>query len=1003
MRPSPERQRRLSAIAGALQDPVVAAAVSAPGAAARRTLAAALPRTLAMLALTGSLGACSMFGAWFGRTPGATPDTAPTLKTLLKRQVVIAPDPGIPADEDKAIAAYRDFLATTPDVKQRAEALRRLGDLSMASADNANATTPTPSGTPDYASAIAQYRSYLQNYPQARDNDRVLYQLARAQEQGGKLEEALATLDQLVAKYPDTRYRDEAEFRRGELLFTLRQYARAEAAYTMVLNGTPNNSFRERALYMQGWSVFKQGRLDDALSSFFGVLDQKITGLADDDLDKAASLTRADRELVDDTLRVTSISLANLKGAETIPTYMTSADRHSYEFRVYQQLAALYLKQDRPKDAADTYAAFARLYPLDAQAPAMQAQVIAIDEQAGFDQLALAAKKDYVAQYGLDGEFHKKNREGWERAQPLVKTALAELAQRYHASAQKTHAAADYIEAVKWYRAWLAEFHDDADAPQDNFLLAELLFESGQFADAATEYEKTAYDYPAHPHSADAGYAALLAHTAQQKGVAAAALPPLQQAGVDSELRFAAAFPADARTPAVLTNAADTLYTLHDNARASDVAQQVLALQPPATPAQRRVAWTVAGNTAFESGAFDRSEKAYGEVLALAPANDPARKGLTERLAASIYKQGERAREAGNTRAAADNFARVAQAAPDSTVRAAAEYDAAASLIALKDWAGAARTLEDFRQRYPHDPLQGEVTARLALAYGEQSLWAPAAAQYERIADVDNATPQGSQRARAALWQAATLYEKAAGSNVSRNGDPTTTPADAPKNRTAAAKAYERYIRQYPEPLEPAVEARFRLAQLAKADGNATAEGQWMKAVFVADQNGGAARTDRTRTLGATAALVLAQPAFEAYQKVALVEPLAKQLKLKKAKMEDVLKAYSVATDYGVAEVTTAATYRVAALYQDFGKALTTSQRPKKLSRLELEQYDVMIEEQAYPFEEKAIELHTVNARRATEGLYDEWVRKSFDALRVLQPVRYGKSEHSEAAVDAIR
>ena len=34
----------------------------------------------------------------------------------------------------------------------------------------------------------------------------------------------------------------------------------------------------------------------------------------------------------------------------------------------------------------------------------MQAQVIAIDQEAGFDQLALAAKKDYVAQYGLDGE-----------------------------------------------------------------------------------------------------------------------------------------------------------------------------------------------------------------------------------------------------------------------------------------------------------------------------------------------------------------------------------------------------------------------------------------------------------------------------------------------------------------------------------------------------------------------------------------------------------------------
>ena len=990
MRRSPERL------------PLGAAAMTIAVPCARRALLAPLPRTLAVLLLTSSLGACSMFGLG-GHKPGATPDNAPTIKTLLSREVVIDSDPGIPADEDKAIAAYRNFLAVTPDAKQRAEALRRLGDLSMASADNANAVTPTANGTPDYTAAIAQYRDYLKTYPNAPDNDRVLYQLARAQEQGGQLEEGLKTLDLLVAQYPKTRYRDEAEFRRGELLFTLRQYPKAEQAYTLVLNGEKDNPYRERALYMQGWSKFKQGNLEEALTSFFGVLDGKIVGIKDDDLDKSEALTRADKELVDDTLRVIGISLANLKGAESIPVYIASDERRSYEFRVYQQLGQLYLKQERPKDAADTYAGFARLNPLDAQAPAMQAQVIAIDQEAGFDQLALAAKKDYVAQYGLEGEFRKANPEGWEHAQPLVKTALAELAQRYHSSAQKTKAQADYVEAAKWYRQWLAEFPSDPEAAEYNFLLAEVLYESGQYAASAVEYEKTAYEYPTHPHSADAGYAALLAHTAEQKGVAGDALVPLQRTGVDSELRFAAAFPADSRTPAVLTNAADALFKLHDNERAAGVARQVLALQPPATPAQRRVAWTLVAHTSFEAGKFDQAEKAYGEVLALAPANDPARGELTERLAASIYKQGEQARTAGDNRAAADNFARVAVAAPGSAVRANAEYDAAASLIALKDWAGATKMLEGFRQHYPQNPLQPEVTARLALTYSEQQQWAPAAAQYERIALAPTTTPEGATRARAALWQAATLYERAAASDPEsvKAGKP--RPADAAANRALAAKDYDRYLKQYPAPLEPAIEARYRLAQLAHIEGNAAAESAQMRAIFVADQNGGAARTDRTRTLGAMAALDAAQPAFEAYQKVTLVEPLAKNLKLKKAKMEDVLKAYAVASDYGVAEVTTAATYRVANVYQDFARSLTTSQRPKKLSKLELEQYNELLEEQADPYVEKAIALHGINASRTQQGIYDEWVKKSFDALKTLQPARYNKTEHSEATVDAIR
>jgi Flp pilus assembly protein TadD len=150
------------------------------------------------------------------------------------------------------------------------------------------------------------------------------------------------------------------------------------------------------------------------------------------------------------------------------------------------------------------------------------------------------------------------------------------------------------------------------------------------------------------------------------------------------------------------------------------------------------------------------------------------------------------------------------------------------------------------------------------------------------------------------------------------------------------------------------------------------------------------------------AALALAEPVRAGYSQVKLVEPLQKQLKLKKEKLEETLKAYSVAADYGVAEVVTASTYQIGALYQDFGKALIGSQRPKKLSKLELEQYNVLLEEQAFPFEEKAIELHEVNAHRASQGIYDQWVQRSFMALSELRPVRYGKTERSEGVIDAI-
>ncbi len=106
----------------------------------------------------------------------------------------------------------------------------------------------------------------------------MLYQLARAYELSGNLETSLATLDKLVLLYPTTRYRDEAQFRRGELMFTLREYPKAEAAYLVTMKGDKGSPYYERALYMHGWSLFKQARPDDSLQSFFGVLDLKLAG-----------------------------------------------------------------------------------------------------------------------------------------------------------------------------------------------------------------------------------------------------------------------------------------------------------------------------------------------------------------------------------------------------------------------------------------------------------------------------------------------------------------------------------------------------------------------------------------------------------------------------------------------------------------------------------------------------------------------------------------------------
>ena len=904
-----------------------------------------------------------------------------TLKSLAQKRVTVEREQPVPGNRGKAIDAYRHYLDIAPRDAHRPEAMRRLGDMEIESAEQGNASGERLTQN-DYKRAIGVYQGLLRSYPNDPGNDRVLYQMARAYDQIGERQQALATLDRLVSVYPRSRYLDEAQFRRGEFLFDLRNYAQAERAYALVIGQGETSPFYERALYMHGWSLFKQTNYEDALNSFFAVLDRKLIGRDNGEpLESITTLTRADRELVEDTFRVISISLSGLQGAESIPAYFKQTGRRDYEFRVYQQLGDLYFKQERIKDAADTYNSFARRYPVHPQAPLLQVKVIESYQKAGFVGPALDTKQEFVLRYGVNSDYRKAHSAAaYERVLPHVRQHAEELARHYHSVAQKSKASADYQQAARWYRLFLSSFPADPKTPRMNFLLAEMLFEDKRYGAAADEYERTAYGYPRHAKSAEAGYAALLAYSRQEKNLKGNELSNNQQRSIDSALRFADAHPSDARVPGVLTNTAEKLYALKVPTRAASVAMRVLALTPPAAADLRRTAWTVVAHTEFERGSYNRAEAAYQQVLALTDTKAETRPALNERLAASIYKQGEQARGAGKQREAADHFLRVASAAPASAIRANAEYDAAAALIALKDWNAALKILENFRRNYPNHALQAEIPGKLALSYLEAGQPLKAAVEFEAMA----AGKKDVKFSREALWQAAELYEK----------------AGHDKNASAA---YERYISQHPSPLEPAIEARYRLAILSKKNGQAGKYLSWSRELINAESKGGSERNDRTRYLGAVSALVLVEPLEAAYKQVRLVEPLKKNLKLKKDRMQQLLEAYGRASDYGVAEVATAAVYRTAELYTDFSRSLMTSQRPKGLSAQELEQYNVLLEEQAFPFEEKAIEVHEINAQRVASGIYDQWVKNSFNALSKLRPIRYAKSEKSEEVIRALR
>jgi tetratricopeptide (TPR) repeat protein len=825
--------------------------------------------------------------------------------------------------------------------------------------------------------AIELYKKLLAKYPNYDRNDQVLYQLSRAYDELGMVDEAMVVMKRIAREYRNSRYFDEVQFRIGEYHFTRKKFLDAEDAYKAIADIGAGSAFYELALYKLGWTFYKQEMYEESLHPFIALLDHKVKTGYDFENPK----DKLEHKRIEDTYHVLSLSFSNLGGSDVVSAYFNKAGKRSYEVNVYGNLGEYYLEKLRYNDAAVTYKAFVKQNRYHKVAPHYDTRVIEIYKKGGFPKLVIDSNKEFVVNYGLKSLY-------WNhfdaKALPdvigYVKTSLKELANHYHSLYQEKkfekNKPENFKEAMHWYREFLVSFPTEPDSPDINFQQANLLLENKSFDQAAVEFERTAYDYPAHDKASEAGYAAVYAYRKNLVGVTGNDADKIKHEVIRSSLKFSETFQQHEKAALVMGAAIDDIFEMKNHGLAVTSSRKLLTLFPNAEQPIRRTAWLTFANSSFELAQFKDAEEGYLHVLPLTAENDKSRPNLLDNLAASIYKQGEQASKQADHKTAAEHFLRVALAAPTSTIRATADYDGAAALIQLKDWDRATEVLTAFRSKHPGHALQPDVTKKIAHVHREAGRLALAAAEYERIETESKETDVRS----AALQLAADLYAEA-------------------KETDKALAAYRRYVNYFPKPLDLALENRFKIANILKLRSDTPAYLAELKQIISADAAGKAERTDRTRYLGASSLLALTEPAFEQFSRIKLVKPFEQNLAKKKTALKQVKDGFENILRYEIGETTAAATFYLAEMYFDFNRSLVESERPNDLSAAEKEQYELALEEQAYPFEEKAIEVHQKNTELVGLGVFNDWVEKSYAKLAKLVPARYAKFEESSGYV----
>ena len=890
-----------------------------------------------------------------------------------------------PISRTEVIKHYQLYLNEPAAVNsQYYYALRRLADLELEEAeDNINLIdTDTSKVISQYIeSAIDNYLRYLKSTKEDSDKAMVYYQLAKAYTLNNQINNALDIEGEMVRLFPNDSHIDEIEFRRGEQYFKLGQYQNAEQAYGKIVRQYSQSRFYEKAIYKLGWTYFKLNKYRVALNYFTLLLDLKLPNGELQYLDIPSQLSTSDRSLVEDILYAASLAFFYLDDTNYMPTYFTKIGVRSYEAILYSKLTELYIESNRITDAALIFTSYIDNHKNDPLATSFNEKLLNLYVDNGNVRLTLLAKEQYARRFGVNTQFWQQQAEETrQKIKPKLVEYIRELAKHYHARSIETGSMDDVQNSKYWYKTYIDSFPEKSDIVRMNFLLGEMLFSAKQYALALEEYEKTAYQYKPHIKAADAGYSALVCYQKLRKTVDKEEWTTWRHRYIESSLKFADTFPLHVQVPEVLTSVAEELYLYKEYARAQNVAQRILNLPRENIDQFKKTALMVSANAYFDFGLYKKAESVYSKIIQSMDDHSANYQNIADRLVDSIYKQGEAEKISGNYQYAAYHFMRAGNAPVKSKLTVTALYDAGVMYIKLKDWNRAIITFEAFREQFPNTKFTRGVMENLAQAYSKTAQRSKAASELLALTEkFGDARYQKNM-----MWLAADMYHK--------DG-----------NNKKAAKIYKYLVEHNPPSLMESVEAFYFLAEHANDLSEKKKPEYWLRKIINSDKRVKNSSESSTTLYAAKSALKLAQNSSMQYKKVSLKAPLKKSMRRKLSALKKTLKLYEESMSYNIADVFTEAAVSIADLYIDFANALRSSDRPKGLSAAEMSQYDMMLDEQIFPFEEKAIKYYEMDVQQTKYGFYDTYIKKSYKALSDIVPARYSKPEKIISFIEPIK
>ena len=337
------------------------------------------------------------------------------------------------------------------------------------------------------------WKELISRYPNSPYVPAALYYMGYSQSVRGEVASGLTYFEQLVDRFPQASYAQQAYIFIGEYYFNENKLEKAAEAYDKVLDFADSKYF-EQALYKLAWTRYRANAYKTAISSFTFILEESGR--------KAKGKSKS--VLTSEALQFAALSIAesDTSGDGGLKQSKTFADKLGDSYlaaKLLHRMAVIYTQQGRMDRSKRALESLLNGYPdYDRMPEAIMELGLAYEKEQNYQRAAEVREKIFRL-YCRNGEWYKKikSAEAKAIADSVSEVAIELVARHYQYEAKQLKDATGesartretyYRKSISAYEAFLAIYPENKNRAKYNYQEAEAYYSLEDYSAAARKY-----------------------------------------------------------------------------------------------------------------------------------------------------------------------------------------------------------------------------------------------------------------------------------------------------------------------------------------------------------------------------------------------------------------------------------------------------------------------------------------------------------------------------------